>query len=130
MTDTTRDIVFFTLFRTDNPYSSISLSMAKELAKTNRVLYVNHPYTLKDIYDAWKHGDSMLKSRFWNMLLGKNTYESVPSIPERFVAVQPPATLPINWMPPGQVYEIFRRINNNRILRSIPKAGRKHGIED
>jgi teichuronic acid biosynthesis glycosyltransferase TuaH len=130
MTHTKRDIVFFTLFRTDNPFSSISLSMAKELAKNNRVLYVNPPYTLKDMYDAKKQGDPLLKSRFWNMLLGRNTYESVATIPKNFIAVQPPVVLPINWLPSGAIYNICRRLNQNRVLRAIKKAAKKHGFED
>ncbi len=131
MTEQRRDIVFFTLFRTDNPYSSISLSMAKELAKQTRVLYVNPPYTLKDIWSAWRAGnDPLLKSRFWNMLLGRNTYETVATIPENFIAVQSPAVLPINWLPGGSIYNICRRLNNKRVLRSIQKATRKHGFKD
>jgi teichuronic acid biosynthesis glycosyltransferase TuaH len=126
-----RNIVFFTLFRTDNPYSSISLSMAKELAKHTRVLYVNPPYTLKDIFQAWRKGnDPLLKSRLWNMLLGRNTYESLDSIPENFIAVQSPSVLPINWMKSGALYDICRRLNNHRVLHAIRKATQKHDFSD
>jgi teichuronic acid biosynthesis glycosyltransferase TuaH len=125
-----RPVVFFTLFATDNPYSSISLSMAKELAKHTRVLYVNPPYTLKDIHSARKNGDPLLKSRFWNMLLGRNTYESLSTIPDNFIAVQSPAVLPINWLPSGAVYDICRRLNNWRVERAVRKAIKKHGFDD
>jgi teichuronic acid biosynthesis glycosyltransferase TuaH len=127
---TCRPVVFFTLFATDNPYSSISLSMAKELAKHTRVLYVNPPYTLKDIVSARKNGDPLLKSRFWNMLLGRNTYETFAPIPNNFIAVQSPAVLPINWLPGGVVYDICRRLNNWRVTSSIQKAIKKHGFHD
>ena len=115
-------VVFFTLFRTDNPYSSISLSMAKELAKTRRVLYVNHPYSIKDAISGLLKGDVILKNRLLKMLLGRNQYEQVASIPHNFLAVQPPLTLPINWLPPGRLYHFLQRWNNYIVLRSIRKA--------
>ncbi len=115
-------VVFFSLFRSDNPYSSISLSMAKELAKTRRVLYVNHPYSLKDFIKGLLKGDPFLRRRLPKMLLGKNAYELLESIPENFVVVQPPVTLPINWLPAGKVYDFFQRLNNSIVLRSIRKA--------
>ena len=130
MTNNKRDIVFFTLFRTDNPYSSISLSMAKEAAKQRRVLYVNHPYTLKDIFSGILKGDKILRGRLFSSLLGFNRYETLETIPENFIAVQPPATLPINWLPRGAVYNFFQKINNGIVLSSIKRAVRKHDFKD
>ena len=122
------DIVFFTLFRTDNPYSSISLSMAKELAKTHRVFYVNHPYSLKDLVTGLLRGDKMLRSRLPWLLTGRIRYEGVETIPENFVAAQPPLTLPINWLPKGRLYDFFQRQNNGIILRAIRKVLRAHEV--
>jgi teichuronic acid biosynthesis glycosyltransferase TuaH len=124
------DIIFFTLFRTDNPYSSISLSMAKELAKNHRVFYVNHPYSVKDVVSDWRKGDKTLKQRLWHLLTGRTRYESVDTIPHNFVAAQPPMTLPINWMPKGQVYDFFQRLNNGIILRCIEKIKKDHKVVD
>ena len=124
------DIVFFSLFRTDNPYSSISLSMAKELAKTRRVFYVNHPYSFKDIVEGWRSGDPVLRRRLSRLLSGRVGYELLESIPHNFVAVQPSATLPINWLPPGRVYNFFQRLNNGIILRSIRRLLRDHEVRN
>ncbi len=122
-------VVFFTLFRTDNPYSSISLSMARELAKTNDVIYIHHPYSWKDIIAGLLAGDRILKTRLISLLLHRNHYERLDSIPERFIAVTPPPTLPINWLPPGGVYQFFQKINNGIILRSIRRALRRQKTE-
>lgn len=122
------DIIFFTLFRTDNPYSSISLSMAKELAKNHRVFYVNHPYTLKDCWTDRR--EPVLKKRLWKMLTGQTGYESVASIPENFIAAQPPATLPIGMLPKGPVFDFFQKINNGIVLRSIRKVLKDNKIDD
>lgn len=124
------DIVFFTLFRTDNPYSSISLSMAKELAKSQRVFYVNHPYTLKDIFTDWRKGDLKVRERLWHLLTFRLREEAVDSIPKNFVAIQPPATLPINWLPKGGVYDLFQKLNNAVVLKSIRKTLDKYQIKD
>ena len=122
------NIIFFTLFRTDNPYSSISLSMAKELAKNHRVFYVNHPYTLKDCWTERR--DPALKKRLGKMLLGQTGYESVASIPQNFVAAQPPATLPIGMLPKGAIFDFFQKINNGIVLKSIRKVLKDNEIDD
>jgi teichuronic acid biosynthesis glycosyltransferase TuaH len=126
--DTT--VVFFTLFRTDNPYSSISLSMARELAKTNSVIYINHPYSWKDVVAGWVKGDKSLQKRTKDLLLYRNGYEHLDSIPERFIAVTPPPTLPINWLPPGNLHQFFQGINNRIVLRSIQKALIRGAVKD
>jgi glycosyltransferase involved in cell wall biosynthesis len=123
------DVIQFSLFRTDNPYSSISLSMAKELAKTVRVLYVNHPYSWKDLLLGLLRRDPALQKRLPRLLLFRNAYETLNTIPERLIAVTPPPTLPINWLPPGSVYRFFQRINNRIVVNAIQRAARKHGFE-
>ncbi len=122
-------VVFFTLFRTDNPYSSISLSMAKELARTQRVFYVNHPYSLKDVWTGLRSGDPVLRKRLRGLFMGTR-YESVASIPHNFIAVQPPVTLPINWLPKGPAYDWLQAWNNRIILRSIRKVVRDHHVHN
>ena len=124
------DVVFFTLFRTDNPYSSISLSMAKAFAKTRRVFYVNHPYSLKEVVRGLWAGDPVLKRRLPHLLRRGICYESVDTIPQHFIAIQPPITLPINWLPKGRVYNFFQRYNNGIVLRCIRRVLRAHGIRD
>ncbi len=124
------DVVFFTLFRTDNPYSSISLSMAKEIAKTRRVIYVNHPYTWRDLLTGIKEGDQALRERLQDLLLGRVRYEQLAAIPHNFVAVQPPLTMPINWLPKGRIYQFFQRRNNNIVLRAIQKALHDHQVDN
>lgn len=122
------DIVFFTLFRTDNAYSSISLSMAKELAKTHRVFYVQHPYTWKDIAAGLFRGGHALRARLPHLLTGRTRYERLASIPENFTAVQPPPVLPVNWLPKGRVYNFFQRFNNGIVLRAIRKVIRDFDV--
>lgn len=124
------DFLFFTLFRTDNAYSSISLSMARELAQTHRVFYVNHPYSWKDALKGWLAGDPALRKRLPRLLSGRPCYETLDSIPRNFLAATPPLTLPINWLPPGRLYNFFQRLNNRIVLRCIRRLLRDEGARD
>ncbi len=72
----------------------------------------------------------MLRRRLWHLLTFRNRYEALDSIPENFVAVTPPPTLPINWLPPGGLYDFFQRINNGIVLRAIHRALRKYGFDN
>lgn len=103
--------------------------MARELAKTHRVFYVNHPYSIKDALKGWREGDPVLRSRLPGMLLGRTQFEHLDTIPDNFVAVQPPLTLPINWLPNGWVYRILQKINNQIVFRAIRKAIRHFEVQ-
>lgn len=123
--------VFFTLFRTDSPYSSVSLSMARALVKTHPVLYVQHPYSWKDIASGLLKGDPGVRWRCWKMVSGQTGFETLPDLPpERLLVVQPPATLPINWLPSGPLYRFLQRLNHAIVLKSIRKALRKARVSD
>ena len=124
------DVVFFTLFRADNPYSSISLSMARELAKHHRVFYINHPYSVKDVLTGLRNGDRDMPKRVLGFLSGQTQYEQLESIPNNFVSVVPPLFLPINWLPKGPVFRFFQRLQNARILRTIRKVLRDHEVRN
>ncbi len=121
------DIVFFTLFRSDNVYSSVSLSMAKELAKRHRVFYVNHPYSVKDAFSGWRAGDPALRQRLPAMLKGQ---VHVEHLQHNLTVFQPRMTLPINWMPPGKVYDFFKKQNDRRVLQAIRVALQSFDVHD
>ncbi|NJN34555.1 MAG: glycosyltransferase family 1 protein [Saprospiraceae bacterium] len=122
------DIILNTLFRTDNSYSSVSLSFAKEMAKTNRVFYVNHPYSYKDIYDERKK--PLLKEKMPTILMGGIHYETLNEIPENFIAATPPATLPINFLPNNLIYNGLYQYNRKRVLNTVKRVIKDHNVKD
>jgi glycosyltransferase involved in cell wall biosynthesis len=130
MTTSEYDIVFFSLFRTDNAYSSISMSMAKEMCRTNRVFYVNHPYTIRDVITGLRNGDPVLRKRLPYLMTGRIATEKVQGLPENFTAFTPPVTLPINWLPNGLIYNFFQKINNGIVLRAIKLILKKQHINN
>ncbi|MEZ4966349.1 MAG: hypothetical protein R2791_14000 [Saprospiraceae bacterium] len=90
--------------------------------------FVNHPYSFKDILTGWLSGNRILRSRLPDLLRGRPRYEALPEIPDNFVALQPPPTWPVNWLPKGVVYDFFQRINNRIVLRAIRRLLRDHRV--
>ena len=113
------DIILYTLFPTDNIYSSVSLSMAKEFAKNNRVFYVNKPYSLKDFVVNWS--DHKVRERAPKLLTNQIQYETLEKIPENFIAATPTLSLPINWLPRGKTYDLFHRYNKKIVQETVRK---------
>ncbi len=122
------DIILNTLFRTDNSYSSVSLSFAKELAKTHRVFYINHPYSIKDIFEDRRK--EQLRERFPSIVRGKIHYETLEEIPHNFIAATPPPTLPINFLPQSHLYNSLHRYNNKLVLKTVQKVINDFKLKD
>ncbi|MCB0494686.1 MAG: glycosyltransferase [Cyclobacteriaceae bacterium] len=121
------DIVYFTLSRIDSVYSSPALSLAKELSKTNRVFYINHPYSIKDfLLEIFR--SKRLKRLALNLLFSKTTFEKGER-DSNFVSVVPPLTLPINWLGKGALYNFLWRLNNKRMLGVVERTIKKFGIQ-
>lgn len=122
------DIIYFTLFPWDNAYSSVSLSFTREFVKNNRIFYINHPYTWKDFIAGRK--EEMVQTRSKDLWRGKMRYESIPELPENVIAVHPPNTVPINFLPPGKMYDTLFKRNNRIILDTIKQVIRDYDLKD
>ncbi|MBL7815827.1 MAG: glycosyltransferase [Saprospiraceae bacterium] len=122
------DIIINTLFRSDNAFSSVSLSFAKEMAKTHRVFYINHPYSVKDIWDL--RTNKKLRERLPTILRGGVYYEKLKEIPENFVVATPPPTIPINFLSNNSIYETLYQYNKRVMLRTVKKVIADYNIKD
>lgn len=122
------DIIYFTLFPWDNPYSSVSLSFSRELAKTHRIFYINPPFTLKDIIKGYN--DKAIKKRFKNQIFRQVAYEATPHLDKNIIAIQPPYILPINWLSEGKTYQYFQKWNDEVIYKTIEKVIRDYKLND
>ncbi len=121
------DIIYYTLFPSDNIYSSVSLSLSKEFAKNNRVFYVNKPYSVKDFVGNW--GNAKVKERAPKLLSNRVHYEKVDKIPENFLAATPPLTIPINWLPEGKMHHGLEQYNKKVVLKTVQKLIKDFGIK-
>jgi teichuronic acid biosynthesis glycosyltransferase TuaH len=122
------DIIINSLFRTDNAYLSAPLCFAKELAKTHRVFYINHPYSVKDLWTGRKN--EKLQERRPSLMRGKPHFETVEGMPKNFVAVTPPLTLPINFLPEGKLYDTFHTYNQGQIEKTVRQIKADFQVKD
>ncbi len=120
------DIIVFSLFRDDSAYSSVSLSLAKEWAKNNRVFYINHPYSLKDWWE--KRHEPHLQKRKIGFRKAQVQFEECPTMPN-IICVTPPPTLPINFLPDGTIYNLFNRFNNRAVTIALRETIKKYNIK-
>lgn len=95
------DIVCFSLSRWDAPISSPAVSLAKEFSKTNRVFYIEHPYSWKDLIKERK-------------IPGKAPYRD-----ENVIVITPPLVWPINFLAEGPIYNRLSGINNTIVLKTL-----------
>ncbi len=71
----------------------------------------------------------MVKARRQDLLLNRMRYETIPDLPD-VIAVQPPLTLPINWMNPGKRYDRWFEYNNRIILNTIRQVIKDYNIKN
>ena len=108
------DLIIFSHFRWDAPYSSTAFSLAKEFAKTNRVFYIDHPFSLKDLIKEYR--TPRIQRRKEALLAKKNIYTRSESLPEKLVIVTVPLMIPVNFLPEGPIYNALADWNDKRIF--------------
>ena len=122
------DIIYFSLFRWNNPYSSVSISMCKEFAKHGRVFYINHPISYKDLLGGWSN-DVEVQAAKWDLLKGSTIIEERKGL-ENVISVTTPLSLPINWMSEGKMYQSLRKRNEAKIRNTIQQVIEKYNIKE
>ncbi|NMM47231.1 glycosyltransferase [Marinigracilibium pacificum] len=125
---TNEDIIIFTLSRWDSPISSPSLAIAKEFAKKNRVFYVDHPFSYKDLIGNFD--SSQIKQRMNTWFKSDTRFSRPEKLPENLTIVTPGLTVPINFLPQGKLYDYFSNLNDKIILRAITETIEKFDIKD
>jgi hypothetical protein len=113
-------IVMTSMSRWDGDFSSASWSLAKTFAQTQKVIYVDYPFTILDYFKERKK--KSVATRKQALLWGKNSLKPLPQFSPLLYALTPPLMLPINWLPNGIVYNFFSAWNDRRLSRSINKA--------
>jgi glycosyltransferase involved in cell wall biosynthesis len=123
------DIVFFAIARWDAAYSSPSFCLATEFAKKHRVFYIDNPVTFK--YYLSNYNTPEIKKRKGQLLLGKDIYTKLPATGGELIAVTPPMTIPINFLPAGSgMYDSLSRINDRRLYPTLKKMIEDYNIKD
>lgn len=121
-----KDIIMFSLMRFDDPIESTNYAMAKELARHNRVFYIDNPYTFRDgIELGGTTGHTLRKPHFGRGESGVIDTE----LPNLKVVITSPV-LSINWMPEGALYRAALRFNERIIRRRIKAVIAQFGLEE
>lgn len=107
------DIVILALARWDGPYSSPAFSLAKKLAKSNRVFYIDNPFTFSDYFKP--KVQHQIKKRYNSFFKIKQPYFQEDGLPQNLFLITPPLVFPINLLPEGKVYGMSNELNSARV---------------
>ena len=122
------DVVLLAFNRWDQQSSSATLSLAKEWSKSHRVFYIDKPYSIKDLFYFSK--DKGLTKRIKALLFGKGKYTTVETGFSKFIVLTPGLNFPINFLPPGIVYNLLRKLNEYLLWRSVKQMMKEFSIEN
>ncbi|MBX7182272.1 MAG: glycosyltransferase [Bacteroidia bacterium] len=118
--------IFTGLQSWDIPIGSNAIDIAKEIAKQNKVLYVNSPLDLMTLYR--NEGKSETKNRLEVL---KKKKHPVRKISENLSVLD--FTFPIlsvNGLPDGPLFDIVNNFNNRRIYKFIAQWAKNLGFEN
>lgn len=115
------DIIWLSLDRASNKYSSTSISLAKELAKQNRVFFINNPVTYSEVIGKYIKRSQTTYNQNFSLL--------DPQL-VNFHVITPTPTLSINWLPFGRLYNLVLSVNNKILFRAINEIIGRYNIKE
>ncbi|MEO6915744.1 MAG: glycosyltransferase [Chitinophagaceae bacterium] len=114
--------------RWDGQISSASLALAKVLSRTNRVFYIDYPYSWADI---WRERNlSTVKRRMPALLYRKNFLVPVKGQLPNLQGATPAPVIPNYSLSSGFLYDLTARFNNNRMAGMIKEVLKRQKIDD
>ena len=121
-------VVMISMSRWDGDFSSAAYSLAKSLAKSNPVIYVDYPYTWLDVWRERKL--PTVSRRIPALVQGKNGLSNIPGQSPQLYALTPPAMWPINFLEEGALYAAGLAHNNRMLFAAIERAVKSLGFDD
>lgn len=115
------DIIWLSLDRANNKYSSTSISLAKELAKQNRVFFINNPVAYSEVIGKYLKRSQSTYNRNFSLV--------DPQV-ANFYVVTPKPALSINWLPYGRLYKLALDWNNKILFNAIDEIVNRYNIQD
>ena len=121
-----KQIVIFGLPRLDASIESTNYTTAKYLAKSNRVFYVENPYTIKDYLRLRNTPQGQRRAGLFSLF---NTELIETELPGLSVIV-PPVLLSINFLPEGFIFRTALKLNEFLIAFKLKRFWRKYAVKD
>ncbi|MCE7041475.1 glycosyltransferase [Dyadobacter sp. CY312] len=119
-------IIIFGLPRMDSEIESTNYTTARLLAKTNRVYYVENPYTLKDYFRLRNSKQGQRRKGYFSLF---NTSLIDTDVPGLSVII-PPVLLSINFLPEGFLFRMALEINEFILAFKLKRFQKKYAIND
>ena len=121
------DIVCIATPAWDGDYNKSTVQLMKHLGTTHRVLYVDYPYTIKDVLGnrLRRVGISVKRIIGFDRRIRKM---ETPGSGQLYVYTPPP-TLPINWISNTRLYYFLLKVNNWIVMTGIRRALSTLGIK-
>lgn len=116
-----KTILFVSLPRHDAKYTSTPWQLAVQLAKSNNVIFTDHPFTLLDL--ATKFKDASVRKRL-KAYLGGEVF-----MKEGVYVVRTPFVWPTNFLPKGRLYNFFSNWNQRILASRLNKFLTAQGVE-
>lgn len=121
-----RDFIIIGLQALDSRIGSNCINIAEEIAKHNRVLYVNYP--LDRLTILREKNDPLIQKR---LRINKGQEPDLIQVNDNLWNLFPRTTLEsISQLPFDFVFDFFNKINGKRFARQIKKAIRKLGFKN
>ena len=114
-------VLFQSLPKHDGPYTSTPWQIAAQMARDNKVIFVDHPYTFLDLLTGFWKGPirKRLKAYWSDTVFRKHGIDVILS----------PFVFPINFLPKGKLYEFFCRWNHRLVSSRINQYLRRNRID-
>ena len=116
-----KTILFLSLPRHDARYTSTPWQLAAEFAKSNTVIFVDHPFTFIDLIKDFKN--PAIRKRLSAYLGSKSLLK------EGVHVILPPFVWPVNFLPKGKLYNFFSRWNERIVARRVNNFLKAQGID-
>lgn len=110
----------------DSPIESTNYTVARHLAKDNRVFYIDNPYTWKDCISNRKTSGFRKRKDYFSFKPVDMLDTDTPNLK---IVITPPL-MSINWIPEGKMYRSMLNINEAIILHRIKQVMSKYDITD
>ncbi len=120
------DIIILGTAKFDGPYESTSFTIARHLAKDNRVYYVDYPFTWKDYFGLKNTEQFRVRKPHFAASADGIIDTDTPGLK---VLITPPVAS-INFISEGKIYRVALLLNEKIIIRRIQKLIRKQGLKD
>lgn len=123
-----QNIVIFNLSRWDAPVISPGLMIAREMAKSNQVLFIDHPFNFHDVIKQRK--SPSVRKRMKHFIPFASGLEVLTHQTGSMHILYPHPVISINFLPVGKLYDFFNWINHRIIARRIKKATQELRMRD